>query len=172
MIKKLVLTILLAINFYTISDATLLGALSEPIVIKELTTEEKLLSVFLDNGVDSIMSMILVAQAAHESGNFKNKLTREHKNVFSILHSNRRETVSIGPNGYAEGRLGYCSYNSIDSSALDMLLYMKHRNIPTDFTDVTTYAKFLKTKRYYEAEEKLYTTALKRHYELLWLTKN
>lgn len=170
--KKLWLTFLLSFGFYTISDATLLGALSDKLVIKPLSIQEELLDLFLAYGVDSTMSKILVAQASHESGNFKNKLTREHKNVFSILHSNRRETLSIGPLGYAEKRLGYCSYYSIDSSAVDMLLYMKYRSIPTDFTSITKYAKFLKSKRYYEADEKLYTIALQRHYELLWLNNN
>lgn len=136
-----------------------------------LSIELQMFNTFLENDIDTVMAKILVAQASHESGRFKNTLTKKHNNVFSIMHYSKRETLSLGGHGYAEGRSGYCVYSSIDSSAIDMLLYMKYRKIPKNFNSVTEFSRFLKTKRYYEANEKLYAKAVYAHYKQIWLTE-
>jgi len=131
--------------------------------------EEKLFNIFLSEGVDTVMSKILVAQAAHESGKFTNTLTVKHNNVFSIMHTSKRKTLSLGNWGWAEGRKGYCVYSSIDSAARDMLLYMEYRKIPKTFKSITVYSKFLRKKHFYTAPEKQYALSVYKHYKQIWL---
>jgi len=174
--KKLCFTIivLLLVSHSKTTEATFLVGVSE-LRCKEYTTEEKLLKVFVESGVDSIMSKILVAQAVHESGRFTNSLTKKYRNVYALTECVKncrykgRKTLSLGGHGYAEGRYGYSTYHSIDSAAKDMLLYLEARKIPTTFCSVTEYSKFIKAKGYYEASESLYSKAVYAHYKKLWL---
>mgnify|MGYP003419860807 FL=1 len=169
--KKIITLLLLLILPYSMSQKVMAGKRLSLVkkVDSHLSIENKMLNVFVEHGVDTLMAKILVAQASHESGRFKNPLTKRHKNVFSIMHYSKRETLSLGGYGHAEGRDGYCSYASIDSSSVDMLMYMKFRNIPRTFKSITVYSKFLKKKGYYEADEKLYAKAVYAHYKQIWL---
>lgn len=127
------------------------------------TNEEKIFNTCLHNGLDTLMARVIVAQAKHESGNFKSKLFKEHNNTFGFLHSKRRcSTTSVGPNGCAEGRRGYASYNNIEESTIDALIFLYNKN-ELKFKSVEEYSHWLKSINYYEANEELYTTALKRH---------
>ncbi len=161
--KKLWITVLLLLFGIQVTDATFL---KEGV---HQNIEEKLFNIFISEGIDTVMSKILVAQAAHESGKFTNTLTVKHKNVFSIMYSTRRKNLCLGGNAWAEGRKGYCSYSSIDSSARDMLLYMEYRKIPKTFKSITQYSKFLRKKHFYTASEKLYAGAVYKHYKQIWL---
>jgi len=163
--KKIWLTIMLLSGCFQITDATI----RIKVIKEQQRMEDGLLDIFLSQGVDTIMAKILVAQAAHESGKFTNTLTVKHKNVFSIMHTSKRKTLSLGNWGVAEGRKGYCVYSSIDSAAKDMLLYMEYRNIPKTFKSITAYSKFLRKKHYYTAPEKQYALSVYKHYKQIWL---
>lgn len=171
--KKTIMMLLLAILPYSISQATMVvEKLELPREINsDLSIELQLFNTFLENDIDTVMAKILVAQASHESGRFKNPLTKKHHNVFSIMHTSKRQTLSLGGFGYAEGRGGYCSYSSTDSSAIDMLMYMKFRKIPNNFSSVTEFSRELKKKKYFEADEKLYAKAVYAHYRAIWLVE-
>ncbi len=182
--KKLCFTItaLLLLSYSKISEATFLtDRLKLPSI--EYTIEEKLLNIFVANGLDTVMSKILVAQASHESGKFTNSLTKKYKNIFALTECvkncnfKKRKTLSLGGHGFAEGRYGYSTYSSLDSAAVDMLYYMESKKIPTNFTSATEYSKVLREKFYYEGDKtlsneqniKLYAAAVYAHYKKIWI---
>jgi uncharacterized FlgJ-related protein len=119
-----------------------------------LSPEERVIQVLYDSGFSTRMVKIILAQASLESGGFKSKLSRTHNNVFGMRHPSKRPTTSLGGLARAEGRNGYASYASIEDSVRDYILYYRFINAP----DTTTkeYVTFLKQKRYYESDEKLY----------------
>lgn len=112
-----------------------------------LTREQRILIALQDR--TPRMQQIILAQAKHESGNFSNSLTIYHNNLFAMRHPRRRPTTSIGPYGKAEGRTGYASFKSIESSVKDYQLYTQYVKAPVD-TTLSAYVTFLHDKRYFE----------------------
>lgn len=114
---------------------------------------------------------LIVAQAKHESGNYKNKLTKEHNNIFSRLH-HKSDTLSLGPYGYAEGRKGYASYRSIRDATISQVSYFKRLKYSMNWTSSYAFAAELKKKRYYydpkltkKEDIRKYARALRKHFK-------
>lgn len=127
-----------------------------------LTIEERIVTVLRDSGFSRTMQRIILAQAKHESGNFKSRLARNHNNIFGMTHPGTRHfTTSLGPLARAEGRGGYASYTSIEHSVADYILYKKRRQIE-DSEDVSAYIYQLKRKHYFEARADKYLKAINR----------
>lgn len=104
---------------------------------------------------DSLTIEIFIAQARFESGNFTNRLTRDHNNIFSMRNPRKRPTKSLGPLARAEKRNGYASFRSIEEATEDFVLYLEFSGIPRKIT-LDQYCKILKQKGFYEATEKHY----------------
>lgn len=113
-----------------------------------LTTEERIVMVLRDSGFSRPMQRIILAQAKHESGGFKNSLTVYHNNVFAMLHPRQRRTLSMGPWAKAEGRGGYGSYASIEDATRDYILYCRFMNVQQK-TDAKSYIYQLKRLWYF-----------------------
>ncbi len=121
--------------------------------------EARIRRVFVDNGISPEFTEILIAQASMESGNFSSRLFVKWNNAFGMRHPTVRQTTSIGAFASAEGRTGYASYDSIEDSALDMVLYLRARRIP-EYVKVKPYIIHLKKKGYFEDSLKRYTKAV------------
>lgn len=130
------------------------------VVIVAKPYEEILREVFRENEISPAMIEILIAQAKHETGNFKSRLFVYHNNCYGFQHPSKRSTTSLGPYARAEGREGYASYASVEDSAMDMVLYLRARNIP-DYTSVTRYVKHLKRKGYFEDDVNRYIKSVR-----------
>jgi hypothetical protein len=129
-----------------------------------ISIETRIRNKFLECGItDSATVNIFIAQAKLESGNFTNKLTREHNNLFAMRHPSRRLTRSLGPHAKAEGRKGYASFATIEDSVEDFILYLEFCKYPTKITDVDQYTKLLKKKKYFESSTIKYSKGIK-HY--------
>lgn len=124
----------------------------------ELSVDQRIELVLLDSGYSSRMINIVIAQARHESGNYTSKLAVRNNNIFGMRHPVKRPTTSLGPLASAEGRKGYASYNSIEDSVRDLILYHRHFRVPE--SNLADYVTYLKRKRYYECSEQLYKKAL------------
>jgi hypothetical protein len=127
--------------------------LIEEIVIKELTLEERIIKVLQDSGYSKNMQQLILAKADFESGGFKNKLTREHNNVFSMLHSKRDPYSKCGC-GFAEGRKGYASYPTIEDQVYAYIWYTKKKHYPKEATPYQ-YVAYMKSKGYFVGDPKL-----------------
>lgn len=170
--KKIVIAFLLLFCYHS-SQETMIRVVNSDSKVesKPLSIEMQLFNTLVAHNIDTVMAKILIAQASFESGRFKNKLTKDHSNVFSIMHSSKRKTLSLGPYGHAEGRDGYCSYMSKDSSAVDMILYMDARKFPKDFKTIGAYCKYLKKRSYFEDNVDIYTTGVRARYREIWVKK-
>lgn len=133
---------------------------TRPVLYEEkvFTIEERISRVLQDSGYSINMQHIILAKADLESGTFKNELTKKHNNVFSMLHS-KRDPYSICGCGFAEGRSGYASYPSIEDQVYAYIWYTKRRQYPIEATPAQ-YVRYMKSKGYFEAEEKLYLKGL------------
>jgi len=130
----------------------------EPDQSKAATTA-RLYNHLIQIGIPREMALIIIAQALHESGNYKSSLAVKYNNLFGMKQPLQRDTKSIGatPNGYA-------SFNSIEDSVDDLLLWLNAREMPEPMVNVKDYAAFIKSKGYYEDSFTNYNAAMQKHY--------
>lgn len=121
-----------------------------------LSIEERIRGVLEEKEVPEFTICLIIAQAKHESGNFTNRLSRKHNNVFSMQHPKKRKTTSLGPLARAEGRNGYASYASVEDAVEDLLLYFEHYHYPEQYMTTWQYARLLKKKGFYEDKYERY----------------
>lgn len=131
--------------------------------------ERIVFSELLSRGVDSTMAKIIVAIAKHESAGFNSKLYQTSYNLFGMTYPPKRPTTAVGHIQFLDnGNVRrFCKFNSTSSSAADMVLYLKHRGYPLNIKSPEEMVRLMKSKRYFEAPEKLYLKAVKRHLSLL-----
>lgn len=157
-IKKLLfIAILLILPFRTVPDIPVKLEYRGEI---RLSVEEKIRRVLESKGVPEFTIQLIIAQAKHESGNFTNRLTRRHNNVFSMMHPRVRKTTSLGALARAEGRNGYASYASIEDAVLDLLLYFDNFHYPDTYMTTWQYARLLKKKGFYEDKYERYARGI------------
>lgn len=132
-------------------------------VSKELTIEEKLrLSLSKKNLSDTLIDYLL-AQARHETGLYTNNLTKKHNNIFARLHS-PKDTLSMGGFAWAEGRIGYAHYKSIDSAAISQIAYLNRMGYSMKWNNTKEFVWELKRRRYFTAPVERYWWAVELHY--------
>ena len=139
--------------------------------ITPLSTDDSIRFILREYNLPDTAIEFIVAQAKHESGNYKNRLTREHNNIFARLHS-RYDTLSKGPFGYAEGRSGYASYNSIKDATVSQVKYFRRLKYSFNWKSSYEFAYELKKKRYYhdpklsmKEDIRKYARALRKHFK-------
>lgn len=127
----------------------------------KLPTHQRIFNILIEQGIDTATSELIVSQAYHESGSFKNSLSRHHRNVFSRLH-HKRDSLSLGPFGRAEGRKDFASYASLDSAVISQLCYFKRKGYSMKWNNTYAFALELKKKNYYKDNPLKYSRALQR----------
>jgi uncharacterized FlgJ-related protein len=128
----------------------------EPSLTKEQIITNKLVTCGYS---DTLLISLIIAQAKLESGNFTNRLTRHHNNIFSMQHPKKRPTTSLCGCARAENRDGYASFSSIESAVEDYVLYLEFSKI-TKISTSEEYVRLLKKKKYFESSEKKYLRAI------------
>lgn len=124
------------------------------------TVEGRVIKILADSGYSIRMQKILLAQAKHESGNFRNPLTKNWNNVFAMLHSSK-DPYSKGNWAKAEGRSGYAVYNSIEESVYARIWYSRKWNYPDD-ASTGEYVRHIKSKGYFTGDQQKYIDALRK----------
>jgi hypothetical protein len=120
--------------------------------------EEQILAVLIDSGFTMREQAIILAQSKHESGNYRNSISK-HNNVFS-LYKRRNSQYALQKKIKAEGCACFAAYNSIKEATLDYLQYRKHLKIPPD-APLETYVAHIKKMGYFQDNEKKYLNSLK-----------
>lgn len=123
---------------------------------KSYGQEKEIRAILEKKGVPPFTIKLLISQARLESGNFTNRLYKEHCNVFSMKHPKVRETASIGPYGEAEGSKDFASYKSLEDSVEDQLLYFKYIGKKPEFLATKQFVHTLKRYGYFEEREEKY----------------
>lgn len=144
-----------AIAQVNVSDIVVVNA-------RELTIEERITIVLQDAGLDSMSIELIVAQSKHESGNYKNSLTRRHNNVFARWWS-KYDKYSVGSGAKAEGHSKFARYQSVELATLSQVAYFKRKGYSMKWSTPEAFAKELKAKGYYEDSTSNYSRALRRH---------
>lgn len=111
-----------------------------------------------DKGVERNTALFIIAQAMHETGVFTSSLAKNYNNLFGMKQPQRRETTSIGPT-----TTGYASFNSIEDSIQDLILWLAEFNAPETFGSNQSYVSFLKSKGYFEDTLTNYMSATNKH---------
>lgn len=161
---KYIVILALALVPLQVRNAIAQVNVSETIVVKahELTIEERITIVLLDAGLDSMTAKLIVAQSKHESGNYKNSLTRKHNNVFARWWS-KYDKYSMGSGAKAEGHTRFARYQSIELATLSQIDYFKRKGYSMKWKSADAFAKELKAKGYYADSTSNYSRALRRH---------
>jgi uncharacterized FlgJ-related protein len=142
------------------------GIFLPEIVIPVKSYDQEIFDTALELGADTLMAKIVVAQARLESGNFTNRLTEIHNNVFSMQHPRRRRTTSLGAFASAEGRHNkYASYGSVRDSVIDLFFYFKAKKISFRQPSIRSYVQLLKKKSFFEVTAKKYERELKQNFK-------
>ena len=118
---------------------------------------QRIFRVLLESNVPEQMAKILVAQAAHETGNFTSNLFKTANNAFGMKVPNIRPTFTIG-----ETKSGFAKFATIEDSASDLLLWLEHFGIPLNFVDPREYVKAIKARGYFEDSIGNYTNGVLR----------
>ena len=131
----------------------------ENIIFHELIKEQ----------VDSSMARIIVAIAKHESNSFNSGLFNSSNNLFGMTWPPRRPTLATGHTTFLDnGNVRrFCKFESVASATRDMVLYLKHWKYSLDIKSPEEMVRVMKSKRYFEANERVYLKAVKRHLEQL-----
>lgn len=132
------------------------------ITIVAPTVQQEIFRTVIEAGYDTLMGKLIVAQAMHETGNFKSKLFRKGNNAFGMLKG-KKDTLAIGIMR-AEKRNGYAKYTDVTNSTYAVLQLLERKGCNFKFKNPQEYAKWLKTKGYYTAPTSEYARAISRHY--------
>jgi hypothetical protein len=124
------------------------------------TIEEQILAVLIDSGFSVCEQAIILAQTKHESGHYKNAISKNNNNVFS-LHKRRNSIYVLPEKALAEGCLCFATYRSVQDATLDYLQYRDRLGIPLDFS-VEEYVAFIKRKKYFTDNEECYLSSMQR----------
>jgi len=116
---------------------------------------KQILRILKRQGLEIGMARLLVAQAIHETGNFKSRLFLQENNAFGMKVPGLRKTFNVAPLGP-----GFSTFLSVEDSVKDMLLWLDHFKVPLSITDPFIYAKILKDKNYYEDSIETYFKGL------------
>jgi len=117
------------------------------------------------NGASNSVAKLIIAQAKFETANFTSNAFKKCKNLFGYKFVGQRkysdESCIRAPK--SEGGV-YAKYDNIEKSVLELLSWLKRRNIniQNEFSPVT-YAAALKKFRYYGISSESYAKGLQ-HY--------
>lgn len=106
--------------------------------------EDVILTTLRQHGISEELSLIILAQAKHETGNFASDIFWENNNAFGLKQPRKRPTTCIGTNR------GHGVYKSLRDNVTDYVLWMQMAGIPYYEDNVWRYVSLLKKKRYFE----------------------
>lgn len=129
--------------------------------------DHELYSVAVDSlqkhGYDDRLAKMIVAQAKHETGNFKSAVFKRDNNLFGMNHPVKRETVSRGKDS-----VGYAVYDSWQDSVEDLVLWFNAKEMPKEgFEDVRGYVAYIKSKGYFTDSFTNYYAGVQRFFNTL-----
>jgi hypothetical protein len=130
---------------------------------------KKVLKALIDAGAKTSVLPFLMAQVAHETGDFDSNVFRDNNNASGIMFINKPTKQKNAKRGRAfpknEGNYFYAHFNTLKDWAVDYLRIIG--NLPLQATSLNDYAQRLKARKYYTASTSLYAKALNAHFEKL-----
>lgn len=99
----------------------------------------------------SQLTPFVIAQAKHETDNFKSNLARNHNNIFGMQKVRKRKNFQNGE-VIAEGGKPFGTYKSKNDAVRDFLEYLrmwKKKPFPRTVSSASAYARALKDRGYF-----------------------
>ena len=159
---KMITMLLLLLTFPVFSIESGCAYKKETITVPVVMDHEaEIREVLAGEDVTPYVTELLIAQSKHESGNYKNSLTKYH-NVFA-RHYHKSDTFAISAGAKAEGHSRFAIYPSIKNATLSQLWYLRKKHYSFQWKSPKEFALELKSKRYYEAPVEIYTAALNKY---------
>lgn len=149
------ISLLLSFTYTKLGSKT---GMEESVVPLSVDYEREIRSVLDSQGVDPYTAELLIAQSKHESGNYKNNLTK-YNNVFA-RHYHKTDSFAVSAGAQAEGHSKFAIYPTVKYATLSQLSYLKRKKYSFKWNSPHQYAVELKSKGYYEAPVQEYSAAL------------
>lgn len=97
-------------------------------------------------GFHATTAKYIVAQAAHETGDFRSYIFIENNNLFGMKLPSQRFTLAIGENR------GHAVFKTLSDSIADYRIYYTGRKFPETWSNIEAFVTALKAKGYFEAD--------------------
>lgn len=135
--------------------------------------DQQIFSTAIADGMPEPLAMFIVAQARHETGNYKHRFFTEGKNAFGYSYVKGAKWQLPTPGTKADNGLPIAQYATVENSVHELTDWIKRRQkegkFPGNLTLIDTpekYASLLKNAGYYGAPLQIYTNGL-----ISWLKK-
>lgn len=152
------ISLILSLSFSELGSASSMKKQVVPIAIDHESEIRDALSLY---DLDPYAVELIVAQSKHESGNYKNNLTKYH-NVFG-RHYHKTDTLAVSSGARAEGHSNFAVYPSLKYATISQINYLKRKKYSFEWKSTKQFALELKSKGYYEATVENYVAALNSH---------
>lgn len=143
---------------FAFSELGSTSAMKKEVVPVEIDHEAEIREALSYEQLDPFVVELIVAQSKHESGNYKNNLTK-YNNVFG-RHYHKTDTLAVSAGARAEGHSNFAIYPSLKWATISQINYLKRKKYSFRWKSASQYAIELKSKGYYEATVEAYTAAL------------
>lgn len=124
-------------------------------------------NVFTKAGVNANILPFVVAQVAHETGNFKSKLLQDHNNGSGITWIDKPNVQKNAVKGRPlpeDPRYHYAKFDTLQDWAIDHVRVLKRGSKPIEATNVDDFVDRLKANKYFTAPVELYKKAVAKFY--------
>lgn len=125
------------------------------------------INVFNKAGVNANILPFVVAQVAHETGNFKSKLLADHNNGSGITFINKPNVQKNAVKGRPlpeNPKYFYAKFDTLQDWANDHVRVLKLKSKPIEATNVDDFVNRLKANGYFTAPIELYKKAVTKFY--------
>lgn len=123
-----------------------------------------------NKGLPPVLSSLLVAQAAHETGNFTSNFLKKYNNAFGYSYF-PESVYQSGAGTVADNGQRIATYANIEESTKEIIDWIYRRvregKFPSDLFTITTpdqYAQLLKSANYYGDTLQNYSAGLRRFF--------
>ncbi len=132
--------------------------------------QNQIYNTVIQQGYPDTLAKIIVAQAQHESADFKSDVFVKSNNPFGMTYNGQvLAGVSAANQPTKEGGLSYAGYPDVSVATLDLIAWLNRRQAKGAFniSDLTTpdiYAQALSDAGYYTDSESTYSKGLSYYY--------
>jgi hypothetical protein len=120
----------------------------------------ELLYLLRQAGFQNGLARMIVAQSAHETGNFTSTVYKANANPFGMRLPKKRPTTAIGEN------LFHAKYSNLDDAVTDYKYYWDFVKLSPIFVSITDFVQALKAKKYFTDSEENYLKGVKHFYSV------
>jgi len=139
-----------------------------------VSIDQRIYNTARADGMPELLSLFIVAQAKHETGNYTSNFFNRYNNAFGYSFVDGAKWQLPDPGSIADNGLPIAAYKSLENSVHEITDWIKRRvsknQWPADLKLIRTpeqYAELLKAIGYFGAPLAVYAAGLRRWFESL-----